>query len=182
MIELARESEAENPLGIDYHQGDMCDLSRFSDTSFDVAVAYLSIIDVEDYERATAEIARVLKPGGQFLFSIVHPCFYPPGAEWEPRKPGTIPIWDKDRLYLKVDRYFPARELRFKMWPTAPVETINFHRPLTDYARTCRQNGLLIRDMIEPTAPEDLLTQRDDLRVHSRTPYFLIFDCIKANV
>ncbi|MCH7810564.1 MAG: methyltransferase domain-containing protein, partial [Chloroflexi bacterium] len=123
MVELARESEGHHKLRIEYHEMDMCDLSAFGDGSFDVVVAYLSIIDVEDYEGATAEISRVLRPGGQFLFSIVHPCFYPPDAEWEPRKPGTIPIFDRDKLYLKVDNYFPARELRFKMWPTAPAET-----------------------------------------------------------
>lgn len=181
MIELARESEVADALGIDYHEMDMCDLSAFGDESFDIVVAYLTIIDVEDYEGATAEISRVLRPGGQFLFSTVHPCFYPPGAEWQPRKPGTIPIFDKDKLYLKVDNYFPARELRFKMWPTAPAETINFHRPLSAYAGVCRNNGLLIRDIAEPVPSDEVLARRNDLLAHLRAPYFLILDCVKAD-
>ena len=45
---------------------------------------------------------------------------------------GHVPIWDKDKLYKKIDNYFPSREVRFKMWPTAPAETINYHRTLTD--------------------------------------------------
>lgn len=180
MIEHARKAEGDHPLHIEYYILDMCDLSVFEDESFDVVVAYLSIIDVEDYERATAEIARVLKPGGQFLFSVVHPCFYPPGAKWEPRKPGAIPIFDKDKLYLKVDNYFPARELRFKMWPTAPAETINYHRPLSNYAHVCRANSLLIRDIAEPVPTNEVLEKRDDLRAYLRAPYFMIIDCVKV--
>jgi SAM-dependent methyltransferase len=181
MISHARAEEAADPLGIDYAVADMTSLSEFEDGSFDAAVAYLSILDVEDYARATVEIARVLRPGGQFVFSIVHPCFCPPGATWEPRKPGMIPLRDEDKLYKKVDGYFPAREVRFQMWPTAPAETINYHRPLTDYARTCRDAGLLVRDIAEPVPPSEVLAQREDLREFLRAPYFIIFDCVKAS-
>ncbi|MEX0682928.1 MAG: class I SAM-dependent methyltransferase [Dehalococcoidia bacterium] len=181
MVALARVEEAAQPLGIEYSEADMTDLSAFGDGEFDVVVAYLTILDVEDYERAIGEITRVLRPGGQFLFSVVHPCFYPPGAAWEPRQAGKIPIWNKDKLYLKVDSYFPARELRFRMWPTAPAETVNYHRPLSDYASVCREAGLLIRDIEEPAPTEEVLEKRDDLRAHLRAPYFIIFDCVKAS-
>ncbi|MCH7484610.1 MAG: methyltransferase domain-containing protein, partial [Chloroflexi bacterium] len=138
MIELAREVEAADALGIEYHVSDMAGLGVFASESFDVSVAYLSIIDVADYETAIAEVSRVLRPGGQFVFSLVHPCFCPPDAAWEPRKPGTIPLRNEDKLYRKIDGYFPAREVRFKMWPTAPAATVNYHRPVGDYARACR--------------------------------------------
>ena len=180
MVAHAREADAAKPLGIDFREMDMTDLLAFGDEEFDVVVAYLTILDVEDYERAIGEIARVLRPGGQFLFSVVHPCFCPPGSSWEPRKPGTIPLLDRDKLYRKVDGYFPARELRFRMWPTAPAETVNYHRPLSDYARVCRDAGLLTRTLEEPVPAAEVLVQRDDLRDYLRAPYFLIFDCLKA--
>jgi 2-polyprenyl-3-methyl-5-hydroxy-6-metoxy-1,4-benzoquinol methylase len=180
MIHNALKREAQRPLGIEYSVADMCDLSTFDDASFDVALSYLSLIDVEDYASATREIARVMKPGGQFLFSIVHPCFAPPGAHWEPKKPGTIPVWDRDKLYKKIDNYFPAREVRFKMWPTAPALTVNWHRPITDYAATLRNAGFLIRDIDEPVPADDVFDRRDDLREFLRAPYFMVFDCVKA--
>jgi 2-polyprenyl-3-methyl-5-hydroxy-6-metoxy-1,4-benzoquinol methylase len=179
MIEHARALEAEKPLGIEYKVLDMADLESLADESFDFAVAYLSVIDVLDYERALAEVARVLKPGARFAFSIVHPCFSEPVARWEPREPGTIPVMDRDKLYKRVDNYFPAREVRFRMWPTAPSDTINYHRPLSDYAHAVRAAGLHILDIYEPVPPEDVLAQRDYLREHYRAPFFMIFECVE---
>jgi SAM-dependent methyltransferase len=180
MIELAQAAIVEGDAPITYVHGSMTDLSVLKEGDFDIVVAYLSIIDVLDYQPAITEIARVLRPQGQFLFSIVHPCFFTPGSEWEPRKPGTVPIWDKDKLYRKVDNYFPASEVRFRMWPTAPAETINYHRPLTDYASALRRAGLLIRDIVEPLPAPDLVAQLDYLREHLRAPNFMIIDCVKV--
>jgi 2-polyprenyl-3-methyl-5-hydroxy-6-metoxy-1,4-benzoquinol methylase len=180
MIEIARETEAANPLGIKYHVADMADLSTFEAGSFDLAVAYVSLVDVPAYEEAITQIARILKPSGEFHFSIVHPCFCTPGATWKPRKPDMIPIRDADKLYKKVDNYFPPAEIRFRMWPTAPTETINYHRPLSDYAHACRRAGLLICDLVEPTPDAALAEERDYLREWFRAPPFIIFDCVKG--
>jgi SAM-dependent methyltransferase len=180
MIEIARTIEAGQPLGIDYHVADMADLAAFDAASFDLAVAYVSLVDVPAYEQAMTEIARVLRPAGRFLFSIVHPCFCPPGAAWEPRKPDMIPIRDVDKLYKKIDNYFPPAEIRFRMWPTAPAETVNYHRPLSHYARAVRAAGLVIRDLVEPTPDAALAEERDYLREWFRAPPFIIFDCVKA--
>ena len=180
MIELAHAEEAKAPLGIEYAEMSMTDLSAFAGAPFDFAVAYLSILDVEDFEWALGEIARVLNVGGRFVFSTVHPCFYPPDSSWEPRKPGAIPFLDKDKLYRRVDNYFPAREVRFRMWPTAPAETVNYHRPLSVYAHACRDAGLLIRDILEPVPDEKVLAERDYLREYLRAPGMIIFECVKA--
>jgi 2-polyprenyl-3-methyl-5-hydroxy-6-metoxy-1,4-benzoquinol methylase len=182
MIELAQAEEAKTPLGIEFAEMSMTDLSPFADETFDAGVAYLSILDVEDFETALREIARTLKPSGRFVFSTVHPCFYPPDSSWEPRKPGTIPLFDKDKLFRKVDHYFPAREVRFRMWPTAPAETVNYHRPISVYAHACRDAGLLIRDIIEPVPDEKVLAERDYLREYVRAPGMILFECVKAAV
>jgi SAM-dependent methyltransferase len=180
MIAHALRIEAEQPLGIDYQVRDICDLSSFNAGEFDLVVAYLSIIDVEDYETALAEVSRVLVLGGQFVMSLIHPCFSPPVWGWEPRKRDTIPLRDHDRLFRKVDHYFPSTEIRFRMWPTAPAETINYHRPLSEYAHACRAVGLVIRDLVEPTPDPDLAERFDYLKGEFRAPTFIIFDCVKA--
>jgi SAM-dependent methyltransferase len=180
MVQRAQEAEAENPLGIKYFRADMRDLPSLADGSFDLVVAYLTILDVEDHVTALRELARVLTRDGELHFSSVHPCFTPPIASWEPRTPGNIAILDKDKLFKKVDNYFPAREVRFRMWPTAPAETINYHRTISDYAHACRAAGLLIRDIIEPYPPEEVMAQRDYLRENYRAPTMILFQCVKA--
>jgi hypothetical protein len=86
---------------------------------------------------------------------------------------------DKDRLFRKVDQYFPATEIRFRMWPTAPTETINYHRPISEYAHACRNVGLLIRDIVEPTPDPALAEQFDYLKGEFRAPTFMIIDSVK---
>ena len=45
----------------------------FADRSFDLVVAFMSLQDIEDFQGAIAEAARVLEPAGKFCMAIVHP-------------------------------------------------------------------------------------------------------------
>jgi ubiquinone/menaquinone biosynthesis C-methylase UbiE len=62
----------------------------FDDDSFDTAVAALVLCTVTDPEKALSEIARVLKPGGRFVF-MEHVRAQEPGlAKWQDR---LHPLW-----------------------------------------------------------------------------------------
>jgi len=73
----AREAEAREPMGIEYHLGSALKLP-FPDRAFAFAVAFMSLMDMPAVERALAEVQRVLVPDGFFQFSITHPCFDTP--------------------------------------------------------------------------------------------------------
>lgn len=45
----------------------------FAPRSFDVIVSGLALNDVEHLTSAMAELARVLRPGGRLIYSVVHP-------------------------------------------------------------------------------------------------------------
>lgn len=49
--------------------------------SLDVVAATLIHTDVEDWHAVLREAARVLRPGGRFVYVGVHPCFVGPFAE-----------------------------------------------------------------------------------------------------
>jgi SAM-dependent methyltransferase len=77
MIDLAKKQEAAHPMGIEYHEGCATDLSRFPTASFDmtIAVFLFNYLTVERMRQCMEEVARVVKPGGRFLFSVPHPAF-----------------------------------------------------------------------------------------------------------
>src|SRR5262249_30767550 len=68
MVAAARDADPE----IDVRLADAAALP-FGDDSFDCVVAFMSLQDVDDFEGAIDEGARVLEPDGRFCIAIVHP-------------------------------------------------------------------------------------------------------------
>jgi SAM-dependent methyltransferase len=54
----------------------------FPATSFDAVVACLVFEHITDVDTAISEVARVLRPGGRFLFFLNHPLLQTPGSGW----------------------------------------------------------------------------------------------------
>ena len=67
--ELARREGAR----IRFVRGDMRDLSRFDDASFDLVWHCHSLVFVREATRVIREVARVLAPGGTYVLSTMHP-------------------------------------------------------------------------------------------------------------
>ncbi len=73
-LEYARKYLLHHPTdNASFVEGNIEELSRFDDESFDLAVAIHSFGHVEHADVAIAEAARVLKPGGALAFSVQHP-------------------------------------------------------------------------------------------------------------
>lgn len=68
-----REMSEEYALGINCVQGTMTDLSRFSDSSFDVIFNPVSIPYIDDLEILWRECQRVLKPKGRLMVGTINP-------------------------------------------------------------------------------------------------------------
>jgi SAM-dependent methyltransferase len=180
MIELAREEEGREHRGIEYLVADLADLSPLPRGSFDLAVAYMSVHDVRRYRRAFREIARVLRPGGRFVFSTVHPCFTTrgdPKLGWKRRVPGSTR--PSDLLYYKVDHYFRRSRSVVRMLATAGRGVPYHHSTLGDYADALFRAGFVIRRLVEPTPDPGLARQDQRLRVFFRVAHFLLIEAIK---
>ena len=68
-----QEMSDEHGLGIKCIQGTMTDLSRFSDSSFDVIFNPVSITYIDDIESLWRECHRVLKPKGRLMVGTINP-------------------------------------------------------------------------------------------------------------
>jgi len=67
MIEQAKSIEACRP--VEWRQADVMDLP-FSNQSFDVVICQFGVMFFPDKAKAFAEIYRVLRPGGTFVFNV----------------------------------------------------------------------------------------------------------------
>jgi ubiquinone/menaquinone biosynthesis C-methylase UbiE len=188
MIKLAKQKEAEERLGISYHVLNADDLKGLPNDHFDLVTCFMALMDVEQYEAAISEVARVLRKNGKFIFSILHPCF-----EWGTTTEGArIADWkyeegtentpEENALQLEVERYFGTFtcEIRWTMKRlVAPFKTTSFHRTLTDYFQALYQNGLLVARLVEPKPTTTGVSKHPSLRKHTRIPHSLVFEAIK---
>ncbi len=72
-LEQDRAAAAHYGLDTRTEQGDMRDLSRFEDASFDIVCHHYSINFVPDPARVFDEVARVLRPGGHYWLGFGNP-------------------------------------------------------------------------------------------------------------
>jgi SAM-dependent methyltransferase len=79
--------------------------------SFDVVIAYNSLMDVDDMPGVVREAGRVLEPGGRFCICVTHPFF--DAGEWESPEPDARnaledPRHDRVPLFLHLRALKPA--------------------------------------------------------------------------
>ena len=76
MLDRDRAIAAQESLDIRIEHGNMCDLSRFADGSFDLVLNPPSLFYVPDVMQVFREVYRVLKPGGSFIMISTNPIAY----------------------------------------------------------------------------------------------------------
>lgn len=112
----------------------------FDDEEFDLAVFYLSLIDIDDIRTAVREATRILKPGGRILIANLTSFFTSNGAiGWVKGEDG--------RTYHPLGNYFDEKAEWFE-WDGLRVR--NWHRPLSTYMSVLLGEGLKLTFFDEP--------------------------------
>lgn len=112
----------------------------FADGAFDLAVAYMTLHDIDRMPHAVAEVARVLEPGGRLCMAIVHPL----------NSAGEFQDRDAAAPFVISGSYLEP----------APVTTVadrggiemtfhSEHRPLEAYSRALEAAGMPIEAIRE---------------------------------
>jgi ubiquinone/menaquinone biosynthesis C-methylase UbiE len=76
LLAIARRHEATHPRGIEYRQEDARRLDGLAAGGFDGAVCFMALMDIPDLAPTLRSIARILRPGGRFVFAVLHPCYH----------------------------------------------------------------------------------------------------------
>jgi SAM-dependent methyltransferase len=114
------------------------------DAAVDVACsAFGAVPFVADSGALHAEVARVLRPGGRWVFSVNHPmrwCFRDdPGPEG-----------------LVVERSYFDRSAYLEIGGSGAPTYVESHRTMGDRIRELRSAGFEVLDVLEPEWPEGL--------------------------
>lgn len=128
MVHLATERLAR--FNAEVHLADIGEgLPTVGDAAVDLAIAPLMIHYLRHLGPVFAEIHRVLKPGGRFVFSTHHPQ-----AEYPEESASGV--------------YFETEPVE-QTWGTLGVVRF-FRRPLSDITEALSQSGFVIERLIEP--------------------------------
>lgn len=163
---MVRAARLADPHG-EYVVGDAARLP-FADGSFDLVVAYNSLMDVDDMPATVREAARVLEPGGRLCACVLHPMtdagqftertaeaqFQITGSYLEDRVPwyrGTT--FERDGLCITFHSY------RYS---------------LEQYSRALEEAGFVIGALREPPAPDAEIERDLSERRWQRLPCFLM--------
>jgi SAM-dependent methyltransferase len=133
------------------------------DSSADLAVAFMSLHDIDAMPLAVREIARILEPGGRVCFAIVHPIN---SAGHFERRAADSPFVIKGD-YLRPFRYSDTVE--------RDGLTMIFHsqhRPIAAYFSALEEAGFLIEALRETGIPEHAIASEPSRR-WQRVPLFL---------
>jgi 2-polyprenyl-3-methyl-5-hydroxy-6-metoxy-1,4-benzoquinol methylase len=128
MLRHARAHEAAEPLGIGYVQDDVQDLGSFGTAAFEGVVCHMALMDVPELAPAIRSVARVLREGGWFVFSIVHPCYH---------------------AHVEIAGDYLADHRYLKACPPDWLLPHAYHRPLAAYVNELAQAGLRLERMAE---------------------------------
>jgi SAM-dependent methyltransferase len=136
----------------------------FPTGAFDAVVACLVFEHIDDYAEAIGEVARVLRPGGRFLFFLNHPLLQTPGSGW-------IDDHILEEQYWRIGPYLIEDNSPEEVAPGVVLPFI--HRPLSRYVNAMATNGLLVERMEEPAPPEGFLERADEYREAATIPRLL---------
>lgn len=165
MFAYAVAREQAEPLNIRYVQQDLSTFNQYN-AVFDVVVANMVLMDIPDYQAAMHNCVAALKRGGQFLFSLLHPCF--DEVDRSDLKPGYHP-----KGYIRVQEYFEEFVIK---------QTFGYamHRPLSAYINFLIDTGCVVRRIIEPMLSAEGLDVLGANERNMHVPNFIVISASKA--
>lgn len=149
---------------ITFLEGDASEPGLLADADpFDAVVCHFGLSDIDDLAGAVANVARLLRPGGSFVFSILHPCF--PGAE------QVSASWASGSTYYDERFWFADGALS-----SIRREVGANHRTLSTYLNTVVASGLVVDRVAEPPPEQSWSRERAG---SGEVPVYLVVRALK---
>ncbi len=149
---------------------------NFPENSFDVVYSSLVMHYSPDWRIPLAQVKKVLKPGGIFLFSTHHPLWW--SAEKVREKDKFITRLGGAKVgkdgYEVYGDYLNSRQID-DIWFNE-FEVHFFHKPLSEIINQIVSSGLIIKEFIEPKPIDEVKSKKLNFwAIHQKMPFFMIF-------
>jgi 2-polyprenyl-3-methyl-5-hydroxy-6-metoxy-1,4-benzoquinol methylase len=140
LLAIARRHEEIAPRGIEYVTADAQNLDEEALGLFDGVVCFMALMDIPALAPTLHSVARILRPGGWFVFAILHPCFHTPLSGEMETPEGTV---------RTIGKYFVEGHWRSDTRVGPPGKVGSYHRTLSTYVNALIDAGLLLTHLSE---------------------------------
>lgn len=157
MIANATQRTKDNADRIDYRVLDATDesqLATLGQGKYDAAVCAMAIMDIASIEPLIEALGRVLKVGGRFVFSIMHPCFNSTDGLTRVMEREEVDGELVDRRYIKISNYIEPHTYKGQAMVGQPVAQNYFHRPISVILNAFFAKGFVLDGIEEPVFGE----------------------------
>ena len=143
MIENAKKrfSDTKN---IAFHVADATDYNQLISLAegrlFDKAVSNMAVMGIPDIKPLFKAVYELLKIGGVFVFSALHPCFETPDH-----------CFTEDGTGLITKNYIKPQNTLQVILADNPKSAVHWHRPLQELLGVCFEVGFVLDGFEEPT-------------------------------
>jgi ubiquinone/menaquinone biosynthesis C-methylase UbiE len=146
LLTKAWAAEAAQPLGISYLHADVTASGLLDGQVFDGVVCNYGLPDIDDLDGLLANVARLLRPGGWFVFSMLHPCF-PGGGSDAPSS------WPPDKGYYQEGWWLASNT-------GCRGQVGSSHRMISTYLNQLTRHGLVLDVVAEPPPGSEVELRR----------------------
>ena len=143
---------------IEYHVLDAAnadDMRALGEHGYDKAVCTMALMDMPEINPLFRALARLLRPGASFVFSVLHPAFHSATmqrfAEMHDDEAGHNVV----RTGIKVSSYLSPSARKTEGILGQPEPQFVFHRPISLLLQPGFDTGFAMDGMAEPRLPRD---------------------------
>lgn len=166
-LEYARGLAAEEGARVEFLEGDITTLPQIKTALQDAVFSAHALTYVEDIATCFAEVARVLRPGGLFVFSVIHP----------------VRAMMSDEDHLRVERPYWDGYQEWEWGEGSGVWMRDWARTVEEWFSLLRDAGFSVDRLLEPKMlPDAHDTTWDDVFPYEQgvvLPTTLIFRAVK---
>lgn len=138
-------------------------IEKFESTrKFNVVYSNMSLISMPDLNKPLTKINRLLTNNGKFIFSVIHPCFWP--VYWD--------YGNSKFNYLSEQMMLTDFRIKAKLYKG--LKSRHFHRPFEMYINSLIKFGFRITNI------KELKNDHDPSSIWY--PRFIIIECEKGKI